>query len=98
MKSEPEPIGVTLERFLANMGAPPTRTLTSLESLWPQIVGPGLADWTRPIEMLDGVLVIGCESSSWASQISWMEAQIKERFEQEFDGVKIRRVQLRIRS
>ncbi len=96
--TKPEKLAVTLERFLAQMGAPPTKTLTTLESLWPTIVGPGLADRTRPIEVLDGVLVVGCEDSNWASQIGWMDAQIKERFAATFEGTKIRRIQLRIDS
>lgn len=92
----PQKIGATLELFLAQMGAPPVRTLTSLESLWPQIVGPGLADRTRPIEVIDGVLVIGCDDANWGSQIGWMDSQIKQRFAEIFEGAQIRRIQLKI--
>lgn len=92
----PEKIGETLERFLRQMGAPPARTLANLAGLWPKIVGPALADRTRPVEVIDGVLVIGCDDAGWASQIGWMDAQIKERFAQTFDGAEIRRIQVKI--
>ncbi len=94
--SEPIEIGVTLERFLAQMGAPPARTLTSLHERWPEIVGPGLAGPTRPIELVDGVLVIACDDSSWASQIGWMDGQIKSRFAAIFDDVTVQRISVRV--
>lgn len=96
--TDPEKIGATLERFLHQMGAPPARTLTSLESMWPKIVGPALAERTRPIEVIDGVLVIGCDDGSWGSQIGWMDSQIRQRFADTFDGAQIRRIQVRIRQ
>lgn len=90
------PIGRTLERFLAQMGAPPASTLTGLAGAWPDLVGPALAETTRPVELVDGVLVVGCAEASWASQIRWMDAQIKERFVARFPNETIRRIQVRI--
>lgn len=94
--TEPSPIGETLEAYLGYLGAPPIRTLSSLESSWPEIVGPALAEPTRPIELVDGVLVIGCDDATWASQVGWMEPQIKQRFSALFNGVEIRRIKARI--
>ncbi len=94
--TEPTPIGETLDRFLDYLGAPPARTLTSLEDNWPQIVGPALAAPTRPIELVDGVLVIGCDDPTWASQVRWMETQIKHRFQTLFADVEIQRIQPRV--
>ncbi len=94
--SEPVPIRRTIEGYLAYLGAPPVRTLTSLEALWPDIVGPALAEPTRPIELVDGVLVIGCDDATWASQVGWMDSQIKQRFAELFEGAEIRRIKARI--
>lgn len=94
--ADPETLGSTLERFLKHMGAPPARTLTNLEGCWHEIVGPALAERTRPIEVIDGVLVIGCDDANWGSQIGWMDAQIKERFAATFEGAEIRRIQLKM--
>jgi predicted nucleic acid-binding Zn ribbon protein len=92
----PASLGDTLERFLKQMGAPPVKALGDLHERWPEVVGPALAQRSRPIEMLDGVLVIGCEDATWASQIGWMESQITKRCAYLFEGVEVRRVQLRI--
>ncbi len=73
-------VGESVERFLRNMGGPPLNVLASLESRWPEIVGPLLAEPTRPIELVDRTLVIGCSDGSWASQVKWMQAQIIDNF------------------
>ncbi len=91
----PRPIGETLERYLRMLGAPPVSTLTDLADRWPAIVGPALAGPTRPIELVDGVLVVGCDDPTWASQIGWMEGQIIERFRAAFPDATIRRIRTR---
>lgn len=97
-RHEPEPavIGETLDHYLEYLGAPPIRTLSSLEERWSDVVGPALAEPTRPIELVDGVLVIGCDDATWASQVGWMETQITTRFRTLFPDTEIRRIKARI--
>ena len=97
-RSSPDPsaIGETLDHYLAYLGAPPIRTLSSLQERWTEIVGPALAEPTRPVELIDGVLVIGCDDATWASQVGWMEAQIITRFRDHFPDTEIRRIKARI--
>lgn len=96
----PTRLSSSLERLVRNLGAPPISVLTQLESRWPDIVGPGLAASTRPVELVDGVLTVACEDSTWASQISWMEGQIKQRyaavFADESDQGSVERVAVRV--
>lgn len=92
----PPMLGATLERFLAQMGAPPARTLGDLEERWSQIVGPALSEQSRPISVVDGVLTVACGDASWASQISWMDHQIKQRCAEVYDGLVIRRIHVRV--
>lgn len=98
VRREPEPtvIGETLDRYLEYLGAPPIRTITSLQERWSEVVGPALAEPTRPVELVDGVLVIGCDDATWASQVGWMESQIAERFRTLFPGTEIRKIKARI--
>lgn len=90
------PLGDSLERLVRNLGAPPVSVLTQLDDRWPELVGPGLAAATRPVELIDGVLTVACDDSAWASQISWMEAQIKKRFDSTFGSGLLRRVTTRV--
>lgn len=77
-------LGESLERFVSHLGGPPVSILTQLESRWPDIVGPALSAGTRPVELVDGVLRVACDDPAWASQVGWMEAQIKKRFHEVF--------------
>jgi predicted nucleic acid-binding Zn ribbon protein len=90
-------LGDSLETFVRNLGAPPVSVLTQLDDRWPELVGPGLAAATRPVELIDGVLTVACDDSAWASQISWMEGQIKKRFDATFGPGLLRRVNTRVR-
>ncbi len=81
-------LGDSVERFVRNLGGPPLTVLTQMEQRWSEIVGPALASTTRPIELVDGVLMIGCSDGSWASQVQWMEQQIIENFATVFSAEK----------
>ena len=94
--TDPVRVGTSIENLLSMMGAPPVSTVSTLTTRWEEIVGPALAARTRPIEMVDGVLVVGCGEASWASQIEWMYSSIKERFEAIFPGQVVRRIQVRV--
>lgn len=95
-KEAPSIIGETLEKYLSYLGAPPIRTLGALQERWNDIVGPALSEPTRPIELLDGVLVIGCDDATWASQVGWMETQIIRRFHELFPETEVRKITTRI--
>lgn len=86
----------SLERFVDHLGAPPISILTQLHDRWPEIVGPGLGAATRPVELLNGVLVVACNDAAWASQVGWMEAQIIRRFSATFGSETVHQVKTRV--
>jgi hypothetical protein len=93
---EPVELGSALDRFIHNLGAPPISILTRLEESWGDLVGPALAGSTRPIELVDGVLTVGCAEAAWAAQVGWMEAQIRARFDELFEPGLVQRVATRV--
>ncbi|MDA3038449.1 MAG: DUF721 domain-containing protein [Actinomycetota bacterium] len=95
-RGQPGTLGQNLERFLRHLGAPPVQALTSLHDRWPEVVGPVLAKGSRPIELVDGILIVGCADPSWASQLAWMETQIKQRCAALFDGLVVVRISVRV--
>lgn len=95
---EPAPVREGLELFFKHLGAPPVDVVSTLGDRWVEVVGPAMVDRTRPLEMIDGVLVIGCDDPAWASQIGWMEQQIKDRFANVFPTIELRRVTTRATS
>lgn len=77
---EPAPLREGLERYFRHLGVPPVDVVAELNNRWADIVGPALAEPTRPRDLVDGVLTVVCDDAAWASQIGWMEAQVKQRF------------------
>lgn len=94
--SDPQPLRKPLERLIETMGAPPVSVLTKLGERWADLVGPALADATRPIELVDGVLVVACSDGALAAQVGWMEAQIRDRFDEVFGPGQLDRVVARV--
>lgn len=93
---DPQPLGPALERYVRNLGAPPVSILTALSDRWPDLVGGTLAASTRPAQLLDGVLTVACREGAVAARIGWMEAQIRERFDDIFEPGVVTRVVARV--
>ena len=92
MYDEPVSLRRSLERFLHAYGAPPVDVVSRLTGAWGQVVGPALDGPTRPLELVDGVLVVLCDDPAWASQIGWMDRQIRDRLVALFPQVTVDRV------
>jgi predicted nucleic acid-binding Zn ribbon protein len=92
---EPARLGAAIDRLLGHLGAPPARVVSTLESVWPEVAGPGLASCSRPIELRDGTLVVACSEPAWASQLRWMEAELCQRLSAHLEGVAV--VAIRVR-
>jgi hypothetical protein len=91
----PPTLGDSLDRLVRNLGAPPISILSQLADRWPDVVGPALSSTTRPVELVNGVLTIACDDAAWAAQVGWMEAQIKQRFDDVFGPGQLLRLSVR---
>lgn len=43
---------------------------------WSDAVGPSIADHATPIEFADGILVVKCDSTAWATQLGLMRTRL----------------------
>jgi predicted nucleic acid-binding Zn ribbon protein len=57
----------------------PATTLARVQEAWSLAAGPTIAAAARPISERDGVLVLVCESSVWASELDLMAAELVPR-------------------
>ncbi|WCO67110.1 DUF721 domain-containing protein [Iamia majanohamensis] len=74
----PTPLGETLDRVLAGLGAPPASSLEVVERAWPDLVGPVAADALRPVAIRDGCLVVTATDPVWTGQARWLEGAVVE--------------------
>ncbi len=91
------PLKTAMDRFLRHLSSAPVDTLTGLHNHWEEIVGPNLSQVSQPISLVDSVLAITCDDSTWAAQLKWMERSIRTSVETLFPGVEVKRIQVRQR-
>ena len=75
----PFPIRKSLERLLASMGLPEIDSVATLMDRWPEVVGVRLSERIRAVAVRGSELLVSVDDPAWASQISWLEAQLLER-------------------
>ena len=77
--THPTPLRQSLEHLLAGLGAPQIEAVNTLIDRWQEVVGPELATQVRAVAVSGSELIVQVEDPAWASQISWLEAQLLER-------------------
>ena len=75
----PTPIRKSLERLLAGMGSPEIDSVATLMDRWPEVGGDRLSERIRTGAVRGSERRVSVDDPAWASQISWLEAQLLER-------------------
>lgn len=57
----------------------PATSLASIETVWEEAVGAGIAAVASPVTERDGILTVECDSSVWAEELTLMEPKIRSR-------------------
>lgn len=95
---EPAPIATSLDRVLRSLRAPAARTVKTVFTEWPELAGPGLAAHAHPVALRDGELVVEVDDPAWASQLRWLEPELRARLEALPGGPRIERIRFRLRA
>jgi predicted nucleic acid-binding Zn ribbon protein len=64
---------------LLTLEAAPATTLARVQSVWEQTVGPAIAAAVRPVSEHGGSLVVVCDTSGWAQELTMMSADVVSR-------------------
>jgi predicted nucleic acid-binding Zn ribbon protein len=85
---DPVAFGSAIRRLVAERGWEDTTTAAGVLANWDKLVGPEIADHSRPESLVDGVLVLVAESTAWATQLRLMTRTMAARLrEQVGEGV-----------
>lgn len=63
-------INEILATFQLNRCSPEQLQFISVCQLWPEVVGPKLIDYTRPLSIVGGVLQVAAPSSAWTQNLT----------------------------
>jgi predicted nucleic acid-binding Zn ribbon protein len=76
---DPMQFGAAIRSFLAVRGWERDAQVHGVLARWPEIAGPEIADHCTPASLRDGVLVLEAESTPWATQLTLLAQQIRDR-------------------
>lgn len=85
------PLGDAVEAYFKRAGLKGRIEQASVIPEWPELVGPKIAEVTRPLVVLEGgILVVAVKSSAWAQELQLMSPEILRKLGAR--GKKIRRI------
>jgi predicted nucleic acid-binding Zn ribbon protein len=73
---DPQPIGRAVDDFIAAQGWQEESAVAALMGQWRDIVGADLADHVQPVSFHDGELALLAESTTWATQVRLLLAEL----------------------
>ena len=89
---DPNSLGAALLGLVQERGWSGALAESALFVDWADAVGPSVADHARPTELVDGQLVVRCDSTAWATQLGLMRAQLLTRLTERFPDARVERL------
>ncbi|GLZ12548.1 UPF0232 protein [Actinomadura sp. NBRC 104425] len=91
---DPKAFGAAIRELLAYRGWEQRAAVGGVFGNWPGIVGPELAEHTRPERFEDGELTVVADSTTWATQLRLLSATLVRRLNEELGHGTVRRVKV----
>jgi predicted nucleic acid-binding Zn ribbon protein len=76
---DPQPIGSVLDRLIKARGWQRPAAEATVFGAWERVVGPDVAQHSRPVKLQDGELTVEAESTAWATQLRLLAASLLRR-------------------
>lgn len=73
---DPKPIGDSLKTLVRTRGWSAPVAVGSVISRWEQLVGEAIAEHCKPERFEDGVVVVICDSTAWATNLKLMKSKL----------------------
>lgn len=90
-------VRMPLDRLLRYWKSPPAREVHRVVDTWPDIVGPAVAAHTTVISLRDGVLTVKVDDAAWATELRWLEPDIRGRLNERGTAGAITAIKFRVR-
>ncbi|HVL28975.1 MAG TPA: DUF721 domain-containing protein, partial [Acidimicrobiales bacterium] len=93
----PRRLGDSLDRITRSLGGPGADALRTIFSRWEEIVGPTVAAHARPLSLHRGTLTVAADQPGWATQLTYLEADLKRRVDEVAGPGTVSRVRVTVR-
>jgi predicted nucleic acid-binding Zn ribbon protein len=91
---DPRAFGSAIKDLLADRGWEQRAAVGGVFGNWAGIVGPELADHTKPERFEDGELVVAADSTAWATQLRLLASTLVRRLNEELGDGTVRTVKV----
>ncbi|WP_067816763.1 DUF721 domain-containing protein [Actinomadura kijaniata] len=91
---DPRRFGAAIRDLLATRGWEQRAAVGGVFGNWPGIVGPELAEHTRPEKFENGELTVVADSNTWATQLRLLAATLVRRLNEELGQGTVKRVKV----
>lgn len=89
---DPQPLGTSFDRLVAERGWELDAAVAALLGRWPAVVGQDVAAHAAPEGLVDGVLTLRASSTAWAVQLRELAPAIRARLDAELGAGVCRRI------
>lgn len=91
---DPQAFGAAIKDLLSDRGWEHKAAVGGVFGDWQRIVGPGLAEHTRPEKLEEGELTVAVDSAAWATQLRLLAGTLVRRLNEELGDGTVRRVKV----
>ncbi|WP_297108854.1 DciA family protein [Tessaracoccus sp.] len=92
---DPQLIGNVLDQVVAERGWKRRISLSTVLRRWPELVGEANAEHARPVHYDNGVLLVDCDTTAWASAMKFHASKLVARLNKELGERTVTRVEFR---
>jgi predicted nucleic acid-binding Zn ribbon protein len=91
---DPQPVGAVLARLIKARGWQRPAAEATVFGAWERVVGPDIAQHSRPVKLEDGELTVEAESTAWATQLRLLAGSLLQRIAAEVGHSVVRRLHI----
>ena len=97
-RSDPVGIGSLVGRWVRRNHFDERVLVCSMAMRWEQLVGPRVAQRTRPVKLADGVLTLKVANSTWLNELTFLKEQLLAQLNAELEGAPLKTLRLSLGS
>ena len=92
---DPQPLGSILNQVSARRGWVKRISLSTVLRNWPDLVGADNAEHSQPVNFVDGVLTVQCDSTAWATGMKFSASALVARLNKDLGEQTVKRIDIR---
>lgn len=92
---DPALLGSAMKGLIRSRGWSAPVAVGSVITRWEQLMGPAIAEHCHPESFENGVVVVVCDSTAWATNLKLMQTQVMDMFDRELGPGIVTRLDIR---